>query len=96
MAFFNRILITGAAGRLGSRLRSGLTHLADRVRLSDRVDMGPAAKHEEIFQCELGDYDAVMEMTQDVDAIVHLYTDGIGYKAIPPSNGSSSPSAKGS
>lgn len=72
MAPFHRILITGAAGRLGSRLRTGLAHLADHVRLTDRVDLGKAGPKEELVVAELGDRDAVLEMTKDVDAIVHF------------------------
>ncbi|KIC09710.1 NAD-dependent dehydratase [Leisingera sp. ANG-M1] len=69
---FNRILITGAAGRLGSELRKGLAHLAEHVRISDRVEMADVQPHEEAVVCELGDYEAVMALTQDVDAIVHF------------------------
>lgn len=69
---FNRILITGAAGRLGSELRKGLAHLAEHVRISDRVDMADVQPHEEAVVCELGDYEAVMALTRDVDAIVHF------------------------
>ena len=35
MTQFNRILITGAAGRLGSELRKGLAPLARHVRISE-------------------------------------------------------------
>lgn len=72
MARFNRLLITGAAGRLGRVLREGLTPLATTIRLSDRVDMGEAAPHEEIVQCELGDFDAVMAMVEGCDTVVHF------------------------
>ncbi|WP_039019853.1 NAD-dependent epimerase/dehydratase family protein [Halocynthiibacter namhaensis] len=72
MKQFNRILITGAAGRLGSELRKGLVHLAEHVRISDRVEMTDIQAHEEAIICELGNYDAVMALTQDVDAIVHF------------------------
>ncbi len=72
MTPFNRILLTGAAGRLGSELRAGLAHLTTHLRLSDRVPMGELREKEEHVVCELGDYDAVMEMTRDVDAILHF------------------------
>jgi len=72
MTHYNRILITGAAGRLGSELRQGLVHLAKRVRISDRVEMNNVQEYEEPFVCELGDFDAVVELTKDVDAIVHF------------------------
>ncbi len=72
MKQFNRILITGAAGRLGTELRKGLSHLAEHVRITDRVEMVDVQPHEEAVICELGDYDGVMAMTKDVDAIVHF------------------------
>ncbi|MGB0901314.1 NAD-dependent epimerase/dehydratase family protein [Halocynthiibacter sp.] len=72
MAQFERILITGAAGRLGTELRKGLKHLANHIRISDRIEMEDVQPHEEAIVCELGDYDAVMGLARDVDAIVHF------------------------
>lgn len=72
MAEYNRILITGAAGSLGTHLRKGLVHLADNIRLVDRVDMGEAAPHEEIIQCDLSDKEAAIAVTKDCDAILHF------------------------
>ncbi len=72
MPEFERILITGAAGALGSRLRTGLAHLTNRVRLADVKDMGSAAAHEEIVVCDLSDRAAALELTRDCDAIVHF------------------------
>ncbi|SLN42870.1 dTDP-glucose 4,6-dehydratase [Roseovarius albus] len=72
MTHFNRILITGAAGRLGIELRKGLAHLATHVRISDRVELADVQPNEEAVVCELGDYEAVMVLTKDVDAIVHF------------------------
>ncbi len=72
MARFERLLITGAAGRLGTVLRRELAPLAAHLRLSDMAEMAPAGEREEIVQCDLADKDAVMEMTRDVDAVVHF------------------------
>ena len=72
MPQFTRILITGAAGSLGRRLRPGLAHLASKIRLADRVDMGNAAPHEEIVQCDLSDPEITQALTKEVDAIVHF------------------------
>ena len=72
MPDYHRILITGAAGSLGSHLRHGLAHLADRLRLVDVRDMGAAAAHEEIVVCDLADKAAALEVTRDCDAIVHF------------------------
>lgn len=72
MARFNRLLITGAAGALGSVLREGLVPLADTLRLTDRDGMGEARPHEELMPAELGDFDAVMKVVAGCDAIVHF------------------------
>lgn len=72
MTRFNRILITGAAGRLGSQLRTGLAPLAKTLRLHDIAEIPDPQAHEEVFISALGDYDAMMELTRDVDAIVHF------------------------
>jgi uronate dehydrogenase len=69
---FKRILFTGAAGNLGRRLRERLHEFADIVRLADRDDLGAAAEHEELVQCELSDRDAVLRMCEGVDAILHF------------------------
>lgn len=72
MPRFNRLLITGAAGNLGSVLRKGLAPLATTIRLSDRGDMGEAAANEEIMACELGDFDGIMKVVEGCDAVVHF------------------------
>ena len=72
MTQFNRILITGAAGRLGTQLRKGLAPLATSLRISDNVEMEDVQPNEEAVVCELGDYDAIIKLTKDVDAIVHF------------------------
>ena len=72
MTRFNRLLITGAAGALGTVLREGLAPLAKTVRLTDRSDMGEARPNEEIVQAELGDFEAVMKVVEGCDAIVHF------------------------
>ena len=67
-----RLLITGAAGRLGDMARQRLGHLADVLRLSDIADLGIAAAHEELVTCDLADADAVDRLVADCDGIVHL------------------------
>jgi uronate dehydrogenase len=68
----HRILITGAAGNLGSALRGGLAHLAERIRLVDQRDIGEAAAHEEIVRCDLADRAAAFEAVRGCDAILHF------------------------
>ncbi|WP_148254218.1 NAD-dependent epimerase/dehydratase family protein [Aidingimonas lacisalsi] len=68
----DRILVTGAAGGLGSSLRPHLTRLAKQVRLSDIADLGEAAPHEEVVAADLADGQAVNDLVRDCDGIVHL------------------------
>ncbi|WP_172296425.1 NAD(P)-dependent oxidoreductase [Pseudoruegeria sp. HB172150] len=67
-----RLLITGAAGNLGTQMRDRLKHLADTIRLSDIGDMGEAGPNEEIMPCDLGDQVAVEKLVEGCDGIVHF------------------------
>ena len=68
-----RLLITGAAGGLGSMCRDRLGHLADVLRVSDIVDLGDARPNEEVVSCDLGaDKAAVEALVSGCDGIVHL------------------------
>ena len=72
MTRFNRLLITGAAGNLGTVLRQGLAPLASTLRLTDREDLGETAPNEEFMVADLADFDAMMEVVGDCDAVVHF------------------------
>lgn len=67
-----RLLITGAAGGLGKVARKRLIHLASVLRLNDVADLGRADLNEELVQCDLADAQAVMDMVEGCDGIVHL------------------------
>ncbi|WP_159949074.1 NAD(P)-dependent oxidoreductase [Rhizobium sp. 18065] len=67
-----RLLVTGAAGGLGKAMRDRLKGMADVLRLSDIVDMGEAAAHEELVVCDLGDRAAVDRLVEGCDGIIHL------------------------
>ena len=69
---FKRILMTGAAGGLGRQLRELIKPWADIVRLSDLADCGPAGEGEEVVQCDLADREAVMNLLEGVDAVLHF------------------------
>jgi uronate dehydrogenase len=69
---FERLLITGAAGRLGRQLRESLAPHTRTLRLSDIAAMAPARAHEEIVPCDLADDAAVNDLARDCDAIVHF------------------------
>jgi uronate dehydrogenase len=67
------VLITGAAGAIGSCLREGLAPLADELVLTDVRAVRPAPRERERFvAAELADRDAVMAAADGVDAVVHL------------------------
>ncbi|PTA66634.1 NAD-dependent epimerase/dehydratase family protein [Deinococcus arcticus] len=70
------ILITGAAGEVGSALRQ---HLRDflpageyTLRLSDNRDLGEAAPGEELVQADLTDFEQVRAAMDGVNAVIHL------------------------
>jgi uronate dehydrogenase len=68
----HRILLTGAAGGLGTALRSRLTGQCDVLRLSDKRAFGEALPGEEIVLADLADAAAVDAAVAGCDAIVHL------------------------
>lgn len=72
MAHLNRILLTGASGGLGTLLRTGIAQMCTHLRLSSRYGLGQAGPNEEHAICDLSDADAVLEMTRDVDMVIHM------------------------
>ncbi len=68
----NRLLITGAAGTLGSQARERCKAFADIVRLNDIADLGQAGNGEEIAQGDLSNHADVSRMVQGCDGIVHF------------------------
>jgi uronate dehydrogenase len=68
-----RVLITGAAGSVGSLLREGLAGRYERLRLHDLVapatTPGPG---EEWLTGDLGDPGHARQVVQDMDVLVHL------------------------
>lgn len=68
----NRILLTGAAGRLGRQLRPFLKDHCTHLRLTDVMPLDKAEAHEEIAQVNLADCEAAYDLTRDVDAVVYM------------------------
>ncbi len=66
------ILLTGAAGMLGTWLRPHLIARFGRLRSTDVAPVGPALANEEIVQCDLTDRGAVDAVVAGARAIVHL------------------------
>lgn len=69
---FNRILLTGAAGRLGTHLRRGLAPLCRHLRLADMAEITDLRPNEEALRFDLADMDATVAACEGVDAIVHF------------------------
>lgn len=68
-----RILLTGAAGRLGQALREPLARFCTQLRSTD-VHEPKSALHanEEFVACDLADAQGVLKLVEGVDAIVHM------------------------
>lgn len=71
-ALAGRILLTGAAGRIGSVVRHGLRGRYPVVRLLDVTAIPDAEEGEEVVTADLRDLPAVEAAMADVDAVVHL------------------------
>lgn len=68
----NRVLITGAAGAIGSVLRREFRGVYPRLRLSDIAPLGNAEPGEEVMQASVEDLAACEAIMQGVDCVVHL------------------------
>lgn len=72
----HRILITGAAGEVGTALRTQLrgflTDPTTVLRLTDARDLGPAQSGEEVRLADLTDPEAMQAAMDGVDAVIHL------------------------
>lgn len=69
---WNRLLITGAAGEIGTVIRPALTQSARSIRLHDRraiSDQGPGV---ETMQGDLSEPGVALEATRGVDCVIHL------------------------
>ena len=66
-----RVLLTGAAGAIGTAVRQGLRGDIG-LRLLDRVPVEGAGAGEEVVVADLADAEAVRAAAAGVDAIVHL------------------------
>ena len=69
---WQHVLITGAAGRIGSTLRAGLAGRHGRFRLLDRRPIADLRAHEEAVVAELSDRAALARSVAGVDAMIHL------------------------
>ena len=67
-----RVLIAGAAGRLGRVLRKGLARPDRILRLLDIADLGDAAANEKLRVMDTRRVDALLPEMAGVDVVLHL------------------------
>ena len=67
-----RLLITGAAGGLGSVAREHLSGFAEEIRVSDISPVNDLRENEEFIQADLGEADTVRDLVSGCDGIVHF------------------------
>ncbi len=72
MRQMQRVLLTGASGGVGRRLRKLMKGLYPTFRLSDRVRPDDLQPDEEFVAADLTDLDALRHAVDGVDGIVHL------------------------
>jgi uronate dehydrogenase len=68
----DRVLITGAAGAIGTALRDGLRANWRHLRLTDVRPMQNLTNNEQAIVSDISDRSAIEAMMQDVRAVVHL------------------------
>jgi uronate dehydrogenase len=66
------ILITGAAGGIGSCLRAGLAGAYPLIRLTDIRPLSPAVNGEECVVTDLTDLVALKSLMAGIDCVVHM------------------------
>jgi len=68
-----KIVLTGAAGRLGSILRAPLSRLCDTLVSSDIVeDIGTLNANERYVRADLADKNAIMDLLEGAGMVVHF------------------------
>jgi uronate dehydrogenase len=67
-----RVLITGAAGQIGSALRHGLRGCYPLIRLLDIAPLGATETGEEIVGADIRDAAAIENAMTGIDCVVHL------------------------
>lgn len=68
-----KLVLTGAAGALGSKLRAPLAAMCDQLVTNDLVDgLDDLAANETYVQADVSDLAAMEALTKDADMIVHF------------------------
>ncbi len=84
-----KIILTGAGGRLASYLRKPLSKLCDNLVSTDRIDkIGNLNHNENYIKAELEDFDKINKILQNADMVVHFggYPDEYPFEDILKSN----------
>jgi len=69
---YSRVLLTGAAGRIGTVLRKALAPKCDLLRVSDIRPLAQEHTAEEVVHCDLNDAEGVRQLCQGIHAIIHM------------------------
>jgi len=67
-----KLLITGAAGKLGTWLRPRLAKRFGAIRSTDVAAFAPASENDEVIVADLADRDAIERIVAGTHAIVHF------------------------
>ena len=67
-----KLVLTGAAGRLGSYLREPLTQLCDELVSTDINDLGKLYEGETFIKADLASFDDMMGVIEGADMVVHM------------------------
>ena len=72
MEKYNRIVLTGASGRLGSHLREPLSKISKKLVSTDKDDIGKTLKNEVFKKIKLENFNQVNKILKKADVIVHF------------------------
>ena len=68
-----KLVLTGAAGRLGSYLREPLSKMADELVSTDIAeDIGTLYDGESYHRADLAQYDEIVPLLEDADMVIHF------------------------
>ncbi|MEM9864273.1 MAG: NAD(P)-dependent oxidoreductase [Myxococcota bacterium] len=67
-----KIVLTGAAGRLGSKLRAPLSKMAESLVSSDISDIEALLPNETFVRADLEDKEAIVALLEGADVVVHF------------------------
>jgi uronate dehydrogenase len=67
-----KVVMTGAAGGVGTMIRPHLRHHFDQLVLSDRVEVTDLEDSESFTRADITDLDAMERLLQGADGLIHL------------------------